>query len=264
MLNRLHDKAHGIDVLRLGARAKGLARTAHRHVHIGAHRAFFHVAIAAADIAQDRAQLTQVGPCFGGRAHIGAAHDLHQRNARTVQVNIGHGRVLIVHQLARILFNVDALDADHLVFGNPGLFVRLDQQAAFAHQRVIKLADLVALRQIGVEIVLAVKPAPAIDLCLNRHAGAHRLPDAFAVGHGQHPRHRGIDKADLAIRLCTERGRSARKQLGLRRHLRVDFKADHDLPFAGCALDAIVAHICVLVIPAQAGTLSCKASSLPP
>src|SRR5690606_1980833 len=104
-------------------------------------------------------------------------------------------------------------------------------------------ADLVALRQVRVEVVLAVEPAPFVDLRFDRHAGAHRLADALAVRHRQHARHRRIDQADLAVRLRSERGRGAREQLGVAGDLRVDFEADHDLPFAGCALDAIAAHL---------------------
>ena len=74
------------------------------------------------------------------------------------------------------------------------LLVEQDLDLALADQRVVELADLIALRQIGVEIVLAVEPAPAVDHRVERHAGAHRLADAFAVGHRQHPRHRRVDQ----------------------------------------------------------------------
>ena len=124
------------------------------------------------------------------------------------------------------------------------LFVRLDRQRAFAHQRVVKLADLVALRQIGVEIVLPVKPAPRIDLRFYRHPGAHRLADTFAVGHRQHAGHRRIDQADLRIGFCPEGGGRAGKQLGVGSDLGVDFEADHDLPFAGGTVDAVMCSCC--------------------
>ncbi len=150
--------------------------------------------------------------------------------------------MLVVHELARILLDMDALDPDNLVFRDAGLFIGLNQQFPLAHQRVIELADLVSLRQIGIEVVLAVEPAPCIDLRLDRHAGAHRLADAFAVGHGQHAGHGRIDEADLRIGLCPEGSRRTGKQLGLAGHLRMDFEADHDLPFAGCALNTIIAH----------------------
>ena len=161
--------------------------------------------------------------------------------------------MLIMHQLARILLDMDALDPDDLVFGDPGLLVSLDQQLPLTHDRVVKLADLVALRQIGIEVVLAIEPAVFVDLRLDRHAGAHRLADAFAIGHGQHARHRRIDKADLRVRLGTEFGTRAAEQLGVGSDLRMDFEADHDLPFARGALDAVSAHINSHVIPAKAG-----------
>ena len=120
------------------------------------------------------------------------------------------------------------------------LLVEQDLDLALADQRMVELADLIALRQIGVEIILAVEAAPAVDLRVERHAGAHRLADALAVGHRQHARHRRVDQADLRVRLGAERGRRAGEQLGRGRgDLRVDLEADHDLPLAGFALDAI-------------------------
>ena len=147
--------------------------------------------------------------------------------------------MLIVHQFAGILLDMDAFDADPLGAGFGVLFVQHDVDRALAHDGVIELADLIALRQIRVEIIFPVEARPFVDLRLDRHTGAHRLPDAFAVGDRQHAGHRRIDKGHLRIGLRAERRRRARKQLGVRRHLRMDLQADHDLPFAGCALDAI-------------------------
>ena len=94
--------------------------------------------------------------------------------------------MLIVHQLARILLDMDALDADRL--GRAGAIVswQIDVDLALADDRVVELADLIALRQIGVEIILAVEARPSVDLRLQRHAGAHRLADALLVGHRKH------------------------------------------------------------------------------
>src|SRR3546814_13865783 len=108
--------------------------------------------------------------------------------------------------------------------------------------RSIKLRNLVTLRQIGIEIILAVEPRPFVDLRLDRHPRAHRLPDALAVRHRQHPRHRGVDQRYLRIRLGSERRRGAREQLGVGGDLGVDLEADHDLPLARFALDRVIAH----------------------
>src|SRR3546814_11135999 len=78
--------------------------------------------------------------------------------------------MLVVHQLARILLDMDALDADRL--SRPAL--QFDLYRAFTHDRVIELADLVALRQVGIEIILPVEAREGVDLRLQRHAGADR------------------------------------------------------------------------------------------
>ena len=100
--------------------------------------------------------------------------------------------MLIMHQLAGILLHMDALNADPLVAGDAGLFIGLNIQMAFPDQRVIKLRNLIALRQIRIEIILAVKSAPAVDLGVYGKAGAHGLTNAFCIGHGQHAGHGGI------------------------------------------------------------------------
>src|SRR3546814_5884424 len=67
MLDRLHHEAHRIDVVGLGPRAKLVTGLAHRNVDVGAHRAFFHIAVARPDIAQDQSKFPKINPCFGRR-----------------------------------------------------------------------------------------------------------------------------------------------------------------------------------------------------
>ena len=64
-----------------------------------------------------------------------------------------HGRVLVVQRLAGVLLEMQALDADlhGLAIGH------VDDDLALADDRRFVLADLIALRQIGIEIVLAVE-----------------------------------------------------------------------------------------------------------
>ena len=64
-----------------------LARTAHRHVHIGAQVAVLHIAIASAQIAQNLAQLGDIGRSLFRPANVGAADDFHQSHARAVKIN---------------------------------------------------------------------------------------------------------------------------------------------------------------------------------
>src|SRR5262245_23586507 len=123
---------------------------------------------------------------------------------------------------------------------NRDLAVRhVDRDYALADDRRLVLADLIALRQIGIEIVLAVEHRPQIDLGLEAEAGADRLAHAFLVDHRQHARHRGIDQRNVRIRRAAEFGRGAGEQLGMRGDLGVHLHADDDLPVAGRALDQL-------------------------
>ena len=59
----------------------------------------------------------------------------------------------------------------------------VDHHLALPDDRGFVLADLIALRQIRIEIVLAVEDGPFVDLRLQPEPGAHRLPHAFLVDH---------------------------------------------------------------------------------
>ena len=125
----------------------------HRDIDVGAHGTLFHVAVAGAEIAQDRAHLAQELGRFLGRAQVGAADDLHQGDARAVEIDIGVVGMLIVDALARILLEMQALDADldRVALG------MVDDELALADNGLLVLRDLIAGRQIGIEIVLPVE-----------------------------------------------------------------------------------------------------------
>ena len=114
-----------------------------------------------------------------------------------------------MQQFAGILFKMQPLDPDRRGLAA----IQFDHDLALAHDRRFVLADLVALRQIRIEIVLAVEHRAQVDLCVEAETGAHRLTDALFIDHGQHARHRGIDQRDMAVRLAAELGRGAREQL---------------------------------------------------
>ena len=233
MLDRLADEADRIDVLDLAAGAERLARLSHRDVDVGAQAALLHVAVAGAEIAQDRAQLGEERLGLLRRAQVRLRHDLHQRHARAVEIDGAHVGMLVVQRFAGVLLQMQPLDAD-----GDGLAVRhRHHDLALAHDRRFVLADLIALRQIGIEIVLPVEHRSLIDLGVQAQAGADRLADAFLVDHRQHAGHRGIDQRDVAVGLAAEFGRGAGKQLRVRGDLGVHLHADDDLPVAGCAFD---------------------------
>ena len=96
--------------------------------------------------------------------------------------------MLIVHRLAGIRFQMEALDPHLLGFAA----FQLEQDRSFANNWLVVLADLVAQRHIGVEVVLSGKNRPLIDLCLQTKTGAYRLLNAMGVDHGQHAGKTGI------------------------------------------------------------------------
>src|SRR5262245_26492317 len=127
------------------------------------------------------------------------------------------------------------LDADF-----DGLAVgHVQDHFALADQWGLVLADLIALRQIGIEIILPVEYRFQMNPRLEPEPGADRLADALLVDDRKHAWHRGVDERDLRVRRTAECGRSAGEQLGLRDDLRVHLHADDDLPIAGGALDEL-------------------------
>jgi hypothetical protein len=109
------------------------------------------------------------------------------------------------------------------------LFVAEEERhLAALHHRDLELADLVALGQIGVEVVLAGKHALLGDVRTEREAQANGMRDRFAVHHRQRARQRQVHRAGLRVRLGAEgRGRAA-EDLALRGELSVRLEADHD------------------------------------
>ena len=210
VVDRAADEAHRVQVLDLGAGAERRARPADRDVGIAAQRALLHVAIAGAEVAEDRAQLAHVEDRLLGRAQVGLGDDLHQRHARAVEVDQRRIRALIVQALAGVHLDVQARDADP----DAAAVLEVDRERAAADQRPRVLRDLIAARQVGVEVVLALEHRVPVDLGREPEARAHRLLDAKAVERGQHARHAGIDRRDVMVGGAAELGRGAREQLG--------------------------------------------------
>ncbi len=93
--------------------------------------------------------------------------DLHQGDARTVQVHIGGIRALVVQALARILLQMEPFNAD----AHRAAVLEVDKDLALAHNRILELANLIALGQVGIEVVLAVEQRAQIDLGLQAQPG---------------------------------------------------------------------------------------------
>ena len=160
--------------------------------------AFLHVAVGDAEVVQQQFQLGQIGLGLGRRAHVGLADDFQERRAGPVQVDaaVGLAGHFVVHALAGVFFQVGADDADPL--GRKLALGIADLQPAVVAQRQVVLADLVALGQVGIVVVLAVPLGEAGDLAVQ---GQGRL-DATARPPG------GSSPAACPACRCTP-GRSA-------------------------------------------------------
>jgi hypothetical protein len=104
---------------------------------------------------------------------------------------------------------------------------------------VLELADLIALGQIGVEVVLAVKARVIVDVPVDAEPGLHRLLHAMLIQHRQHAWKGRIDEGDVRIRLLPKRRRRPGKQLGIGDDLGMNLQPDHHLPLACFALQAL-------------------------
>src|SRR5262249_32919234 len=98
-------------------------------------------------------------------------------------------------RLAGILLKMQALDPDLDLFRRR----HIDGDAPLADYRALVLRDLVALRQIGIEIILAFEDASQVNLGLKAKPGSHGLRDAFLADDRQHPGYCGIDERHIAV-----------------------------------------------------------------
>ena len=158
------DVAEGVHVLELGLRAELVrADRTDRDVGVAAQRPLLHVHVADAEPAQRRAQQGQPLARLRGRAHVGLGDDLRQRRAAAVEVDDRGVRAVDapararVDELRRVLLEMHAMDA-HVA------------EPAAAAQGLVVLADLVALGQVGIEVVLAVEDRPRREVGAERHA----------------------------------------------------------------------------------------------
>ena len=114
----------------------------------------------------------------------------------------------------------------HRFFGF-AFFDKENHLAAHDHG-VLKLAGLVALGQVGVEIVFARKLAFFSDFCAYGQAELNRAFDGGLIHHRQGAGQGQIGGAGLGIGLGAKSGAGAAEDFALRGELGVGFKADDD------------------------------------
>ncbi|MNQ95074.1 hypothetical protein D3C85_1106170 [compost metagenome] len=167
-----------------------------------------------------------VGHGFLGAAHVRLGNDFQQRCAGTVQVDAGGAAEFFVQALAGVFFQVRTGDAHAL----DRAVLQGDIQVALADDRQFHLADLVALGQVGVEVVLAGEHVVLADFGVNRQAEHHRHAHRFLVQHWQDAGHAQVDQAGLGVRFGTERGGATGENLRLGGELGMNLQPDHDFP----------------------------------
>ena len=142
---------------------------------------------------------------------------------RTIQVDARQAREILVQGFAGVFLQVRAHQPDRLF-----LFTEEEFDAAALHHRDLELADLVALGQIGVEVIFAGKDAFGCNVrahCQTELDGALHRP---SVHDGQRAGQCQVHSAGLGVGLGAERGRGAAENLGFCCQLGVGFKADDD------------------------------------
>ncbi len=137
--------------------------------------------------------------------------------------------------LAGILLHMQPLDPDQL--GGP--VGQVDFHRSLADDGVSVLADLIALRQILIEVVLALKHAAKIDLRLQAQARPHSLFHAIAVQDRQHAGHGGVHKTDMGVGRGTVFGAGAAEQFGLAGDLGMNLQAHNHFPVTGAAFHEV-------------------------
>ena len=173
------------------------------------------------------------------RAHVRLGDDLEQRRAGAVEVDARPvagvverraGAVVVVaagdavDRLAGVLLEVGAGQGDAM---RDVADEELDRPA-LDHRRLV-LADLVALGQVGIEVVLAGEDRERRHRRADRQAEADRPLDRAAVGHRQRARKRQVDRRGLGVGLGAEGGRCAAEDLRAGRELGMGLDPDHHL-----------------------------------
>jgi hypothetical protein len=130
-----------------------------------------------------------------------------------------------VNRLRGVLLQMRALDPDeHVAFR-----LRHGEAALYA-ERLVVLGDLVALRVVGVEVVLAMEDRALGDPAAERVAQQDRPLHRRAVRHRQRAWQSEADRACLRVRRLEVRDRTATEHLRPRLQVDVDLQPDHRLP----------------------------------
>ncbi len=126
-----------------------------------------------------------------------------------------------MEELARVLLEVDPHEADR---ARPRRRVDLDPPAG--RERAVVLGDLVSLREVRIEVVLAREARVAVDRRAHGRREAQRERDGVAVQDRQRPGETEADRAGRFVGGRADGDRTGAEDLRARLELGVDFQPD--------------------------------------
>jgi hypothetical protein len=236
VFERFLKKAERVEILDFdfGAEFAGAAR-ANADVGVTTERAFLHVDVADARVKHDLAKRGEIGVGLFGRANVGLGDDFDERRAAAVVINVSLGgglREAFVKIFRGVFFEVKTGDADALAGacrGRPaGDF---DIKVAVFSERQFVLRNLVALGEVGIEIVLAGEARALVHGAVERERGAHGHFDGALIENGKCAGEAEADGANVGVRRIAEARRAAAENLRFGEELNVDLEANDSLVF---------------------------------
>jgi hypothetical protein len=105
-----------------------------------------------------------------------------------------------------------------------------DLKFAVLGERAVELRNLIALRQVRVEIIFAREDGLLVDAQAQSERGACAEFDGAAIQDRQRARQSQTHRTRVRVRLVAKTRGAAAKNLRLRIQLRVNFKANDGLP----------------------------------
>jgi len=136
---------------------------------------------------------------------------------------------ILMQRLAGVLFKVRPRQVNRLLDGRIA-FTERNAQLPADHYRQLVLADLVALREVRIEIILAREYRLRSHFALDRESEADRAFDSATVEHRQHAGQGEVHGIGLHVRRGAEGRRTPGEDLRARLQLHMRLDADDDFP----------------------------------
>ncbi len=232
-LDRAADERERVHVLDLPARPVALLPAlAHRDVDVGAQRALLHLRVGNAELGDRLAEEAEEPHRLVGRAQVGFRDDLEERRTTAVEVD---ERVVGADRAARSRRRRgrSSRRPPRGARGRSrsrGRRRRSARRICPARTEGLELADLVALRQVGIEVVLAREDGVLGDLAVEREAEEDRhLDRACRSAPAARPGARGRPGTCACSRRAVLE-RAAAEHLRLRLEVAVHLEAADELP----------------------------------